>query len=276
MSDEPNPWRPPAPPQAPPGQPSTAPPPASAPPRDASQPPPPTGPPAPPSGPPSGAEQLSAGRAFAGLGIFIVLVAIEAAIVAAIDPEIESVGARLGLQTLLAATMIGVAVALVRPGVAIAESLRATGLRRPRPPFFWVSVAAYFAYIACAFVIAILLEPEQEDVTRELGADDGTLGTVAAGLLIIGAAPIAEEIFFRGFLFAGLRRSANFVVAALVSSAIWGFFHFTGSDSWGVVAQLAVFGVILCWLYERTDSIWPTIAVHALNNAIAFTVLINT
>jgi membrane protease YdiL (CAAX protease family) len=40
-----------------------------------------------------------------------------------------------------------------------------------------------------------------------------------------------------------------------------------------VVLQLAVFGVILAWLYERTGSLWPTIAVHALNNALAFAIL---
>jgi membrane protease YdiL (CAAX protease family) len=31
--------------------------------------------------------------------------------------------------------------------------------------------------------------------------------------------------------------------------------------------------VILAWLYERTNSIWPTIAVHMLNNALAFALL---
>jgi membrane protease YdiL (CAAX protease family) len=40
-----------------------------------------------------------------------------------------------------------------------------------------------------------------------------------------------------------------------------------------VVLQLGVFGLWLCWLYERTGSLWPPIAVHALNNAIAFAIL---
>ena len=40
-----------------------------------------------------------------------------------------------------------------------------------------------------------------------------------------------------------------------------------------VVLQLSIFGLALAWLYERTGSIWPTIAVHALNNAIAFALL---
>jgi membrane protease YdiL (CAAX protease family) len=222
-----------------------------------------------------------AGHAFAGLGIFVVLIFCEVAIVAAFDSDLESLGAKLGVQAMLALTMVAVALAVAGARAAETGSLsraaRALGLRRPQPPYVGATIAAYLVYIGCAFVIATLLDPQQEDVTRELGADDGVLGTIVAGLLIVVAAPLAEEVFFRGFLFAGIRRSAGFVVAALVSSLIWGFFHFTGeSGSWGVVVQLSVFGVILAWLYERTGSIWPTIAVHALNNAIAFTYLIST
>ena len=122
-------------------------------------------------------------------------------------------------------------------------------------------------------MIAALISPEQEDVTRELGVDEGALGAIAAGILIIVAAPLSEEIFFRGFMFAGIRKSAGFWVGAIVSSAVWGLFHYTGTDSWGVCLQLALFGLALCWLYERTGSIWPTIAVHGFNNALAFTLL---
>jgi membrane protease YdiL (CAAX protease family) len=96
---------------------------------------------------------------------------------------------------------------------------------------------------------------------------------IAAGLLIVVAAPLSEEIFFRGFLFAGIRRSGGFILGAVISSGIWGMFHYTGSDSWPVILQLSIFGIVLAWLYERTGSIWPPIAVHAFNNAVAFTVL---
>ena len=37
--------------------------------------------------------------------------------------------------------------------------------------------------------------------------------------------------------------------------------------------QLAAFGVVLSWLYERTGSLWPPIAVHVFNNAFAFALL---
>jgi CAAX protease family protein len=213
------------------------------------------------------------GRTVVALIGFLVLISLEAAVVAAFDPDIDTLVARLALQALLAVTLVAVAFAAAHPGPGLFAPASVLGLRRPPGAWIGPTLIAYFAYVLCALVIAALLAPEQEDVTRELGGDQGVAGTIVAGLLIIGAAPLTEEIFFRGFLFAGVRRSAPFAVAALVSAGIWGLFHYTGEGSWGVVLQLAVFGVALAWLYERTGSIWPTIAVHAFNNALAFTLL---
>jgi uncharacterized protein len=240
------------------------------------------GPPRPPFGEPAAAPGAPAGdpeaagwgpaRTLAALAVFLVVVAIEATIVAAFDPDIETLGARLALQASLAATLVAVAFVAANPGrgLATAETL---GLRRPLRPAVKLSFLAYLVYIGCAVVIAALLSPEQEDVTRDLGYGEGALGSIAAGLLIIGAAPLSEEVFFRGFLFSGLRRGAPFALAAVVSAGIWGLFHYTGADSWGVVLQLTVFGLVLTWLYERTGSLWPPIALHLLNNALAFAVL---
>ena len=46
-----------------------------------------------------------------------------------------------------------------------------------------------------------------------------------------------------------------------------------GSGSLEVLPQLALLGFALCWVYEETGSIYPTMAIHAINNAIAFTIL---
>jgi membrane protease YdiL (CAAX protease family) len=197
----------------------------------------------------------------------------EVAVIAGIfDPELESLGATLVLQAALAATLVGTAfvAANVRGSQASAADL---GLRRPRGRFVRATLIAYGGYFVCALVIAALLQPEQEDVTRELGVDEGALAAIVAGVLIIGVAPFTEELFFRGFMFAGMRRALPFAAAALIPSLIWGLFHYTGADTWGVVVQLAVFGIWLSWLYERTGSLWPAIAVHAFNNAIAFAIL---
>jgi membrane protease YdiL (CAAX protease family) len=179
---------------------------------------------------------------------------------------------RLILQALLALTIVIVAFAVANPGGGLARPV-ALGMRRPIRPWIRPSIAAYLTYVGCAIAITALLHPQQEDITRDLGFGESVLGGLASAFLVVVVAPFSEEIFFRGFMFTGLRRRLPFIVAAVISAAIWGLFHFTGPGSWGVVLQLSVFGVILAWLYQRTGSIWPTIAVHALNNLLAFALL---
>jgi membrane protease YdiL (CAAX protease family) len=86
-------------------------------------------------------------------------------------------------------------------------------------------------------------------------------------------APISEETFFRGFIFGGFRQRLSFPLAALLSGAIFGLFHYTGSGSLTVIPQLAFLGIVFAWVYEETGSIYPTIALHMINNAFAFLVL---
>ena len=236
--------------------------------------PPPPPPPAAPAGGPGEPPRASWGptRTLAGLGVFLLALILEAGVVSAFDSDLDSLGAKLTLQGLLAISLIAVAFAVAGggEGMAAPESL---GLRRPLVRPLRPAVIAYLVYIAFAIVIAALIQPEQEDLTRELGLHESAFGAIAAAVLIVIAAPLSEEIFFRGFMFAGIRRKANFWVAAVFSAIVWGLFHYTGPGSWGVCLQLAIFGVVLAWLYERTGSIWPTIAVHMFNNALAFAIL---
>lgn len=70
-----------------------------------------------------------------------------------------------------------------------------------------------------------------------------------------------------------MRRTLPFVAAAVISAVIFGAFHYTGTSSLTVLPQLAVLGLALAWIYERTGSIYPTMAVHAINNTLAFIIL---
>ena len=81
-----------------------------------------------------------------------------------------------------------------------------------------------------------------------------------------------EELFFRGFMFAGLRNRMSLWPAAAISSILWASLHLSGGNL-GVVAILAVFGLFLAWLYERSGTIWAGSSPHGLNNAIAVTYL---
>ena len=46
-------------------------------------------------------------------------------------------------------------------------------------------------------------------MAQDLGADEGTLGRIAAGFMVICIAPVAEEFFFRGFFYRALRGAAT-------------------------------------------------------------------
>jgi len=219
------------------------------------------------------------GRVGVGILVLLVLSVIEVGIIAAFDPGLDSLGARLVAQALLAATLIAIAFTVSSdhgfPGTSSVPRWT-LGLRpslRSRGATLATAGAALLAYIIFAAIYSSLVQTHQKDITRDLGFGHGALGTVTAGLLIIVAAPVSEEIFFRGFLFGGFRKRLSFPIAALISGLIFGLFHYTGASSWTVVPQLAFLGFAFCCVYEETGSIYPTIALHMLNNTLAFIVL---
>jgi len=89
---------------------------------------------------------------------------------------------------------------------------------------------------------------------------------VLGALVVIVVAPICEQLFFRGFLFRVLRLRMGFWLAAGIDGVLFGLVH----SELVLVPVLAVLGASLCWVYERTGSLVPAIAIHALNNTIAY------
>ena len=77
--------------------------------------------------------------------------------------------------------------------------------------------------------------------------------------------PVAEEIFFRGLVYRGLRARWGLLTAALASAAFFGVVHLE------VVHFLPIFalGVVVAYTLERTGSLVPAIVIHSLNNVVA-------
>ena len=90
-------------------------------------------------------------------------------------------------------------------------------------------------------------------------------------MLLAFVAPITEELFFRGFVFGVLREKIGIGAARSRPALVFGIVHVAGSPV-ETVGVLFILGVLLCLLYERTGSLLPCIALHALNNGISFTV----
>ena len=82
--------------------------------------------------------------------------------------------------------------------------------------------------------------------------------------------PVTEEIFFRGFVFAGLTPRLGVPRAIIVSGLVFSAFHL----SIGVLLPIFVTGMLLAWVYHRTGSLWPGIAAHAGQNALAVSAVI--
>ncbi len=81
-------------------------------------------------------------------------------------------------------------------------------------------------------------------------------------------APIVEEIFFRGFVFAGLRNKWNWKVAAFASAGLFALAHILPTS----ILPILILGVIFAFLYQVSGSIWPAILMHMLTNTIALSV----
>ena len=148
------------------------------------------------------------------------------------------------------------------------------GLRRTRlwPAVGWAALAMFSFYVFAAVYSAAVHPDAEQGITESLGADQGTFGLIAAGLMVIAVAPAAEEFFFRGFFYRALRGRFGVLAAALIDGALFGVIHYdvSGSDLLLILPPLAVLGFVLCLVYERTGSILPTIALHSLNNTIAY------
>jgi len=153
------------------------------------------------------------------------------------------------------------------------------GLRRTR---FWAAVGwallGLFAFYVFAAVYTALVQPDVEQtVTQDLGADQGTVGLIAAGLVVVVVAPVAEEFFFRGFFYRALRSRFSVMAAAIIDGLVFGVIHwdFQTADGLLILPPLAALGVVFCLVYERTGSLFPVIGLHAINNSVAYAVKVN-
>lgn len=209
-------------------------------------------------------------RSIAGLVAGVVLALLLPTLVLPFDTDLESPGALLAVQALFEAALIAAALWVAGGGAsAVAGRARAAllGLRRFQRSDMGVAAQAVLAYYSMVALYAVFVTPDQEDVARQLGLDESVAAAIGAVVLIALAAPVVEEVFFRGMLFGGLRKRMGMYSSAAISAAVFGGLHATTGVS--AVPPLFAFGFVLALLYERTGTIVPGIIVHVLNNSLA-------
>ena len=149
--------------------------------------------------------------------------------------------------------------------------------RTPWVPALGAVFAAGVGYYVVTYAYSTLLALHGTDkLPSELGVSKSTAAAAGAAVFVCVIAPIAEEFFFRGFLFGVLRRMRISAggrelgpwVAAVIVGLLFGLAH-TGSASSQYLIPLGFLGFVLCLVRWRTGSLYPCMALHSLNNCLA-------
>jgi membrane protease YdiL (CAAX protease family) len=145
---------------------------------------------------------------------------------------------------------------------------------------FWMAViaaaGAWGAVIVYGLVLVLVFgegaAPEQD--VEELFGSRAVLPVVFVAVVL--AAPLAEEVFFRGFVFPGLIRPLGVGGAMFASGLVFALFHVTNLDTLGLLIPFTPIGMLFAWLYYKTGTIWTSIAAHLVFNSVSFVLLAAT
>jgi hypothetical protein len=90
------------------------------------------------------------------------------------------------------------------------------------------------------------------------------------GLQTVITAPLVEEVLFRGLLYVSVKQAGHPRIALWGVAVLFGLSH----GHLPTLVPLTLFGLILTWLYERTNNLLAPIAAHAGFNAVNFGLLL--
>ncbi len=158
--------------------------------------------------------------------------------------------------------------------------LLALGLARGVDPKSWLAlVPVRTAALLGWLVFAVLLLQLADLATVELGRSpvppvmetiiETTRYTTLLWVALVIAAPVFEEVLFRGFMFEGLRRTRIGAWGTIaVTTLLWTLLHVGQYDQYFLVL-IALIGILLGYARERTGSLYVPLAIHAVNNLLS-------
>lgn len=118
------------------------------------------------------------------------------------------------------------------------------------------------------FACSVVFEP----VLSMLPDVPNVYGSGAWALLtVVVMAPLFEEVIFRGVIFESVRAKRGVVAAWIISSVVFGIVHVHPT----IAVNAVIAGFLLGFIYTATRSLWATIILHAVNNGIAYLMMIS-
>ena len=207
------------------------------------------------------------------LAAFIVLQAIAAGILFAVgDDPSDRARTLAGLIVTLALDVVALVVIPVRLLGGWSRAKALLGVRRPTAKALGWSVAgvaiAYIALLAYVGLVDLLGIDELEPIST---IDDDTIYNhvelvVLTGILAVFVAPVAEEVFFRGFLIRGFARRFTILAAMPLSAVLFAAVHLDV----GSLIPFALIGLVFGWLFVRSGSLAAPMLAHFIFNLVAF------
>lgn len=117
--------------------------------------------------------------------------------------------------------------------------------------------------VATLYVVKLLgYEPPVQPIVEVFMKEKETAVLLMSTLFAAIFGPIAEEIFFRGFMYPAVKKKLGIFGAVMVTSTIFAFLH---AHLVGFLPIMAL-GVLLAYLYEKTGSLVSSMVVHVIHN----------
>jgi len=113
------------------------------------------------------------------------------------------------------------------------------------------------------------LSEAENQVNNETMMGFNRIGFLFLSLIV---APFVEEIIFRGCIYHPAAKKSGMLAGAILSGLIFGILHIGASVSMGnwtnvlYIIDYGMCGVVLSYVFGKSDSIWAAIAAHALFN----------
>lgn len=151
----------------------------------------------------------------------------------------------------------------------------ALGLRRPVRGGSWLTLGVAIGMVIAGLTInfvyfkalgAVGIHPHTN--IEQLFQSVGPLVMLVVLSLVF--APLMEEVFFRGFVFGGLRGRWGVAWAALASGLLFSLAHIGNPGTIYLIPPVAAIGALFACGYAYTGSLWTAWLAHFLFNLIAF------
>ena len=144
--------------------------------------------------------------------------------------------------------------------------------RIPRKKWFWYSILAVLvAVVHISFNIqtARYVQSTAEGWALLIGFSETNFAELGIYISLFFLVPLMEELLYRGLLQHAFFKHSRFALDLLLPSILFALPHFSSLPSLLDIFVFATVGIIFAGLTRYTKSIYPSYAVHVINNIVA-------